>query len=454
MSPVLSAVLERVRARLRVARLVSVAPWSAAAAAAATVIGNAAGLQGYSLLLVGLGTVLVSTVAALVAWGVARPLTVARVARFVDARLDQHDLFSTAIEVSADSGVLAAALHRDADRRARVVVPTNVVSVRWPRSGVAAGLAMCALCAASLGLGGAEVVPLDAPASVAEAVSVESVRTLAAAAQEAAEARRDPHLAALAKALEELADEADSLGEVSVTDTSTLAELVQALDRLAPAAFRRAGAPQPEAADPGLPPGIEPLPEAVSRLSETFAEVSERARMVGEDIFEYEMPFAETDFGARAGAVDGEFDLDGPPGGARDGAAQGIQQAPSEGVGEREGEVETAAIIGASADSVAGASSMAGQGTKDLFGEGAGSQVASSSEIETVSVAGTEVEDGRRVRVEYAPETSAEEAEALEFVLAPWQPHGLPSLAVSDLPHRFRSVAGRYFLPTQETIYR
>src|SRR5690606_38737779 len=119
-----------------------------------------------------------------------------------------------------------------------------------------------------------------------------------------------------------------------------------------------------------------------------------------------------------------------------------------------EGEVETAAIIGASADSVAGASSMAGQGTKDLFGEGAGSQVASSSEIETVSVAGTEVEDGRRVRVEYAPETSAEEAEALEFVLAPWQPHGLPSLAVSDLPHRFRSVAGRYFLPTQETIYR
>src|SRR5690606_34786907 len=129
----------------------------------------------------------------------------------------------------------------DADRRARVVVPTNVVSVRWPRSGVAAGLAMCALCAASLGLGGAEVVPLDAPASVAEAVSVESVRTLAAAAQEAAEARRDPHLAALAKALEELADEADSLGDVSVTDTSTLAELVQALDRLAPAAFRRAG---------------------------------------------------------------------------------------------------------------------------------------------------------------------------------------------------------------------
>lgn len=432
---------------MRLARAVSLAPWSLAAGViaylAARVTGAAAPLQAA----LGLGAPVLCAALGVALWGFLRPLTPSRIARLVDERTGQQDRFSTAVEVDASSSLLAAALHRDAARRSAHIRDHDVVAFRVPRLATAALAATVGIAVAAQAL-----APLAGSAMLAtapeDAITVERVRELAELAAQVAEARQDPHLAAVAKALAELAEEASARNAVE-PDAANLGELVRALDRLlAPrgsltASTARASANRSDA----------PLGESLSSVEERLERMLALA-LPGErgDYDDPETTWLEGDR-VRQGPILGDApDLNLSSNAAGSQAAEGLENAAVQASDEPPGDLTSAFIIGASSDSTRGDSSMAGQGTEELFGEEG--TTAEAVAAETLGVQGTETEDGRRVSVEVAPDAAEQGAATGTYVVAAWLPTGLPQVATQSLPFKYRSVAGNYFLPPQQTASR
>ena len=446
MSPdALPTALARVRSRARVARLAAVLPWALAAGAAAYAIGHLAGAGVAAPVLLGAAVALVALLGGLVAWGAWRPLTDARVARLADDRLGQRDLFSSAIEVSPAASVVAMALHLEAGRRSDQVRAADVVALRLPRGGTLA-LVVVLAAGALVQLWTAGRGPLSAGVSAEDAASVERVLELAEVTAAAAEARRDPHLAAVATALAELAEEAAARGERTIADVERLEGLVAALERLAMPAGSL-GARSARAPGEDVPQG-----ETMAGLEERLASMARLSGQGEAPTYDPETTWLEGDLVRQEPVLGDAPNLSRPPGAAAGEAPDGLDAAPSQADGDAESDIASAFIIGASSESAAGASSMAGQGTQDLFGEAAA--VTPPGALETVTAQGVETEDGRRVSVELSPDAAEAQGSEEGFELTAWRPTGLPQVASSDLPFKFRTVAGGYFLPPQETVSR
>lgn len=446
-SPVFD-LLARVRARARLARVAAVLPWAVVAGALTHTAAHLSGAPAATSWTAGLAVAAACAALVPLAWGLLRPLTPRRVARLIDERTEQQDRFSTAVEVGPTAGLLAAALHRDVARRAARIGAGDVVTLRWPRVAPAALAAALGVAVAAQAL-----VPAGTPARRAglagDAVTVERLEALAELAAEAAEARRDPHMAAVANALAELAEEAAARGEREVSDVTKLSELVRALDRLvAP----RGSLTTPTALASANRTDV-PLNETLSALEERLTRISALTGQ-GEysDYYDPETTWLEGDRMRQGPTLGDAPDVTRPDNVAGAEAAAGLENAPVQAGDEGPIDAASAFIIGASSTSTSGASSMAGEGTEELFGDADAAVQAPG--IETVGVQGTESEDGRRISVEVSPDAADATDAGGSYETATWRPNGLPQVAVRSLPLRYRSVAGAYFLPPQETVSR
>src|SRR5690606_11396231 len=325
----LPTALARVRSRARVARLAAVLPWALAAGAAAYAIGHLAGAGVAAPVLLGAAVALVALLGGLVAWGAWRPLTDARVARLADDRLGQRDLFSSAIEVSPAASVVAMALHLEAGRRSDQVRAADVVALRLPRGGTLA-LVVVLAAGALVQLWTAGRGPLSAGVSAEDAASVERVLELAEVTAAAAEARRDPHLAAVATALAELAEEAAARGERTIADVERLEGLVAALERLAMPAgslgARSARAPGEDV----------PLGETMAGLEERLASMARLSGQGEAPTYDPETTWLEGDLVRQEPVLGDAPNLSRPPGAAAGEAPDGLDAAPSQADGDAE----------------------------------------------------------------------------------------------------------------------
>lgn len=443
--------LQAVRARVWRARAVRAAPWSAVAGASAFSFAEALGRTTSTALGVGALALLTTLTVTLGVWRLVRPVSQAWLARLVETRLGLQERLSTALEVDPQNSVVAAALHRDVAARATAIDVNVVVPIRVPRRPSAVFLAALLLAVVAPQLGG--WLPRTVPAVVDGdvGVSAASVRSLAELAARAAEDRSDPHLAAVARALRELAQEAESRPDGVVTDAERLGELLTALDRMTAN---------------GLPPGLRPADRVAdqhtspSSLSETL-QALERRLAPPESVADDEPRGPGLTDRPIVGSPPGEPSAEGAGStnratGPVDGnyaSRERLQELARQAAAERTQEVGAAAIIGASEDASAGASELAGRGSQELFGDAA--SVARPGESEAVAVQDDESEDGRRVNLEVAPD-AADPITPQDgvVVVGDWQPTPLPSVSASHLPYEYRHVAAAYFLPSQRTVER
>ncbi len=376
------------------------------------------------------------------------------------ARLAEHELglkqrFSTALETSPSSGPVTAALHQQVAALARSADAASVAPTRWPMRGVAASL--CGVLVAVIGVlaPGAAIEALKAvtpaPATAVE-VRVERVVTLAETVAAVAAESSDPLLAALAEALKALARDAESSGSDVITDRAGLEDLLGTLatamgssltgeqlaaglsergpmaDALAPAASSEvSNAELPlTAADPAV---VEPteLADFMARLESTLT--------------------PEVPGPAPADSAGGTVERE--PGVVSTDYLAGARQTLSQQDGDTGPSDSATAIIGASNDATAGASQLAGQGSQQLEGEPGAT--AESSQADLVALAGRVREEGRQVEMELAPGETQLGADAGRLTVGAWAFSREAMLKIEDLPPRYRSVAGRYFLPSQDT---
>jgi hypothetical protein len=441
--PTLRKALQRVRTRARLWRLVAVVPWALATGLSIYAIAVVSDSGGQIPAVAGTAAYLIVTAGSLLIWDRRRPLTDARLARLLDERLDLMDLLSTAQEVDPRANPVTSALVAQAEARARVIYTGDVVMLRVPRVG------LLSLTASLLLAIGSHLAPVSSVALNVlpdkSHVSAEHVLGVASLAKSAANMRRDPHMSAVARALEDLATESES---GSISDTARLAELLHALDRLS-----LPGAREPLLAAGGRANDVGPhtLETVLTQLEErltrqaTLTGLGEEAFVFPEENWQVFPPSDGTVVGDAtqlgSGPTSTEHSQGGPPSnlGALDELAAEGQDAPAD-------------LIGASSQSSAGGSSMAGLGTQDLLGDPSGDALPQS--VEVVTIEGAEAEDGRRVSMELAPKDTDRPLTPEELDFAYGQSRDLPLVTVTYIPQRFGVVAGVYFLPSQETVKR
>lgn len=446
--PAVRAVIRRVRGRVRFGRLIAIATWACSGGAVAF---GAAVMSGGALDLALLSGAVASVIlcsAAFLAWEVARPLTEARVARLVDDRLGLLDLLSTAIEVDPRSNPVALALTLQAESRAPDLSAAEVVDFRWTKTGalLLAATLMVAVTAPML-RGPFSSIARRAPDAVGT-VTADQVLEVASLAEAAAEAQRDPHLAAVARALQELVRDGSDGETRTVTDTASLTELLNTLDRLSLPGARQpllaAGGGEGESDGTSLESALARLEKRLTRQA-MFTGLDEEAMVFPEENWQV--------FSPREGDVAGDATQAGTGPVSADLSKQGTSASvPSLAELSPGDDIGTAELLGASSDSSAGGSSLAGLGTQDLFGDATAEAFADTAEA--VKVDGTESSDGRRVTMGLAPDASGEPISPEQLDFAYGRPRDLPDTAVSALPPRFGSVAATYFLPSQETVRR
>jgi len=440
------SLIARVRGRARTARAAAVTPWAFLGGAAAFAALRLSSVPSPTAALYGVGAALLLVAVATSVWGLFRPLTAVRVARLVDQRLGQMDRFATVVELGAAEGRVIAALRQDAAARAASISPADAVPLRWSRPAVVGLVAALGVALAAQQLA---APPAGSTAAAApEPITVDRVLELAEVAEAAAEKREDEHMAAVAAALAELAEEAASRNENEVTDLARLGELVSTLERLmsplGSTATRSARADAGQS-DPGA-------------LSEAMAALEQRLERIATQVFGMDTELDPETFWLegdriRQGEIMGDApDLSRPAGASGSEAPAGMENAQAVASEEAPQDLSSGFIVGASSDSSVGDSSMAGQGAQDLFGDE--TVGASIWPFEAIGVSGEDDDEGRRVNVELAPEASETQGAEGTFALADWLPSSRPLSPAGELPFRYRSVAGGYFLPSQETANR
>ncbi|MBX3143630.1 MAG: hypothetical protein KF813_07740 [Trueperaceae bacterium] len=441
------AVLEEIRRRVFTDRALAVTPWAVAV-----------GICGYTTLrIVGQESLLAAAQAmalttfglalGLFVWVMLRPITAKNAARLIDERLNTHDLFAATFEVSPNSSVVAAALHMEASREAQGVSGRDVLALKWRVTGSIAILVTSLM--GVVAYRGATDGWLSQPTrrNGSETVAASRVFALAEVAEAAAEATGDPHMAAIARAIGELARqaEADQSNEVSVDERLT--ELVRSLERAAGLRSRDTPTSSLRDREPGGPSSpketLTSLEERLGRIA-SFTGIDESQFVFAEDS---QLLFGEAQGGLGAGSSQ---TIGSTPGEATAAQQSGLQGLPSLLEDDTLTGISNAELLGASSNATSGASNLAGMGSEELFGDE--ETVSVEGVLAAISVDGTPTQSGRHVMTEVPPDLAGDDRPSGSNEDVSSSPAFLPSSAAHTLSSRYREAAGTYFLPSQETI--
>jgi hypothetical protein len=69
-----------------------------------------------------------------------------------------------------------------------------------------------------------------------------------------------------------------------------------------------------------------------------------------------------------------------------------------------------------------------------------------------LAVRGRERDDGRRIDVELPSSVGWDDYDDAAFGVGPWRPHPEPAVESDTTDPRYRPIAGRFFVPTHETV--
>lgn len=461
MSPAPPATLDRlltaIRSRLLIQRWLSAAIWSTAAAAFAYGVGSIIGLPQGVTVWIAIGCC--GAVLGAVTYGSRkrRPLTKPALAVFTEERLGLAQRFSTAVETDPSTGPVTAALHQEVAELAGAVDPVTIVPARVPRNGLIAAAfgVLVALVGLTTPEGARTLVATIPTTADASRIRVETVHALADSVAEAASGTSDPLLAALAEALRSLASDAVSVGSSDITDRTTLEDLLGTLARatgsgltgeqLASGLEEASRRLQPSTRHDADAPGSEaPLTTVVTEIgTDTPMELEDLLARLGGD-----QP-AMSSVAADAG-TDASSGVERAPGTVSTDYLAGAQQALSDQARAPVSPDMAAAIIGASEDSSAGASQLAGRGSQALEGEPGA--IASPDAAELVALSGRVRDEGRQVEMELSPSGDGGTGGAEKVVLGHWVRSPEAMVRADYVPAAYRRVAGRYFLPSQDTV--
>lgn len=402
------------------------------------------------------------------------PAGPAAASRFIEAADPAlHSKLSTALELEQrgdTAGPVRQAQLRDAAREASGLIPRERVPLTPPRT------LLLSLGGAAALLGAASVLqPAGSPAVLPDSTGstmadtrlsgeertgiAENLQELATLFSGLDEEEENPYLRAISRQLEEL-------GRRVADDGATREETAAELERL----LQHTRTVR----------DIQEAPEAKERLQELpdFLETALK------DLLEPAETLAETDPDAGGPESGAAAEAEGSP--SPDGAETALQEPLAEGSDDGNSASATAAgdqgeggsyyemmlddetiaelaerameqaesapegaIIGASDESGAGDSQLAGEGTQDLFGDDSRESLAG-GEIERLDVPEETNPDGRRVRVEVAPEAELTETRMTPLGRMTWTRSSGTATQRQQLSTARRSLTARFHTPEQE----
>jgi hypothetical protein len=424
---------------------------------------------------------------ALVAWRLTPSLQ--QTARLLENQrhLGLSERLSTALEIKLHGkrSALHHALIEDADSIATTLQPRELVALHLPRPLLVLFAASAALLVAAVFLTG----PLAGRQAAVQGAAVHDAATGVAAPEltveeraalagdlqriaevftQQAEESRDPYLQAISRELQEISRQLDGQGlsrpelssrleqlldhtrsalqsDQSEAASSTTASTSPHLPELLEAALRELN---PDAAadmhaeyNAGEPDETAEAnadadrPDAATAASGAAQQLSLEELLAGQRA-EYDGPADSTEAGGKPGdGYTSAADLDAAALRELDGRAQAAQQAAGE-------------VIGASADSTKGASSLAGAGTQELFGDEQAS--AQAGETEQVVLPDAADPEGRHTRIEAAPDVTATEVFETPLGAVSWVRNGEPAVSREPITPALRRITARYHSPEGE----
>lgn len=387
--------------------------------------------------------------------------------RFLEARDPAlHEKLSTALELEKRGetrGLIREAQLRDAARTALQLDPRERIPLAPPRGPLAWLGTACLVLAAGVflqpaGAPGAEPLLADMAPAQTEMGGDEQAR-FAAQLQDLAELfgaaeaeEEDPYLKAITRELEQLSQR---VADENLTREETAAELERLLQHTRTALEVRETPEQLQDLPDFLEAALQELLEPAEALAEASGEEAGEAAAdaeaaapgegAGPSLPDLADPDADNSEAATASAAGDagdsgsyyEMTLDDET--IAELAARALEQAE----GAPDGE-----IIGASDESGAGDSQLAGEGTQDLFGEDGAGRLAV-EEIEQLDVPQETNPDGRRVRVEVAPEAELTEVRMTPLGQMTWNRSSETVTEREYLSTGSRSLVARFHLPEQ-----
>lgn len=462
----------RYRLRVFLRRLTASAAGIFAAAGLYLVSAVLLGLPGQPLVIAGVASgaaVLLAAVSLLLA-----PAGPAAASRFIEAADPAlHSKLSTALELEQrgdTAGPVRQAQLRDAVREASELEPRERVPLTPPRTLLLSLGGAVALLGAAFVLQptGSPAIPSDSTGSTVTdtQLSGEERTEIADNLQELAslfsgldEEEENPYLRAISKQLEELGKR---VAEEGASREETAAELERLLQHTrtvrdiqeAPEARERLQE-LPDFLETALKDLLEPAetlaesdPDAAGPESETAADTQGSASQDTSEAALQDPLAQDGDDGNSASATAAgeqgeagsyyEMMLDDET--IAELAERAMEQAESAPEG---------AIIGASDESGAGDSQLAGEGTQDLFGDDSHESLAD-AEVERLDVPEETNPDGRRVRMEVAPEAELTETRMTPLGRMTWNRSSGTATQRQQVSTARRSLTARFHTPEQE----
>lgn len=452
----LTRLLTAMRSRLLRQRWQTAVLWGVAVGAATGGLARLSGVARTEALVLSLCVIVATSCLSAYASSRRRQLTPQVLARLAENRLGLQQQFSTTLESPSSVSAVSAALHAYTSSLASKIGVESVTPRRRPTRPLAAlSLGFCLTAIGATFPGG--LAPLGARVQpqvvMPDEVSVDRVLELAESLDAEATSNSDPLLAALAQALRDLAADVSKTTDGMVTDRAALEDLLGTTARALGsnmsgaqvAAALAEGGSRPDAApEPGSTPqtGVGSTPTAT-----TTDATSNKA---------YEDSGVLDMLRAPSGATEATEATDPPATGSVERSATG----PADYISGARDALSTqqssatefdaaAAIIGASSESSAGDSQLAGQGSQELLGEASLTSRAETADL--VALTGKERDEGRRIEMELAPSTDIAHEGTGQYSIGAWRTSSEAALATDSLPVRYRAIAGRYFLPAQDT---
>lgn len=394
----------------------------------------------------------------------------AEASRFIEARDPAlHAKLSTALELGDKTGTpgpVRQAQLLDAAREASRLDPKQRIPLGVPPRllawfGSAAALLTVMLvlqpgagpAASSAGPG--HVLPDERLTEDEQAAVAANLQELATLFNELDEEEENPYLRAIARQLEELSERV-------ATDGATRDETAAELERL----LQHTRTVRDIQETPEQKDRLAELPDFLETALQDLLEPPEMLADAGTETPEAsaDSPGSEPGDGAEASLQDAPVsdDDDGNAATATAAGEQGesgsyyevtldadtIAELAERAMEQAESAPE-GAIIGASDESGAGDSQLAGEGTQDLFGEEHADQLAA-GEIEQLEVPEETNPDGRRVRVEVAPEAELTETRMTPLGRMTWNRGSGTALQRQQVTTARRSLTARFHTPEQE----
>ncbi|HLR45991.1 MAG TPA: hypothetical protein VK092_02460 [Deinococcales bacterium] len=401
------------------------------------------------------------------------PTDAAAASRFVEAAdPDLHARLSTGLELEKQDGTagpvrqaqLADALHTAGKLKPEERIPLGPPRPLFAYLGSAAAVLAVALIIHQPG-----TTPAADPAapertaaeerlsSEEQAEVAENLRELAELFSGLDEEEEDPYLRAIARQLEELSERVAADGADREETAAELERLLQhtrtVQDIQETPEQKERLAELPEQLESALQDVLEPpeaLAEGAADETDGDAEAAADAQAetagdaAGPSLQDLLDPDGDDSSVATAAGEQGEsgsyYEMSLDDDAIAELAERAMEQAESAPDGD---------IIGASDESGAGDSQLAGEGTQDLFGDEEGGALAS-EEIEQLDVPEETNPDGRRVRVEVAPEAELTEVRMTPLGRMTWNRMSEAPTQRERVSTGSRSLTARFHTPEQE----